>query len=78
MLHGNTATNLIRNHFSIPLFSRYLLIPDGILYMTGGFMTILNSFVANTMSFDENHQMFIGKEPMSQPRGDHAMIYING
>ncbi len=46
-------------------------------FVTGGFMTLLRSFINNAMAFDENHQMFVGKSPMHQARGEHAILLID-
>ncbi len=75
VLHHNNECCLIRNSFTFPEQSRYVISPEGVLLLTGGYMPVFKSYVKNTFIYDDFSQLFVPKGRMNHSRADHALVY---
>ena len=50
--------------------------PDGHLYLTGGYQTILKSFLDNTFILDDHRTVLVPLKRMKFARADHAVLYF--
>jgi hypothetical protein len=75
ILHNNSECLSINNAFPFPERARHIVTPEGVLYLTGGYQTLLKTFLDNTFILDDHRSNVVPLSRMKQPRADHAIIY---
>jgi hypothetical protein len=75
ILHNNSECQSINNAFPFPDRARHIVTPEGVLYLTGGYQTLLKAFLDNTFILDDHRSNLVPLQRMKHPRADHAIIY---
>ena len=64
----------ITNTFPVPERGRSVVAPDGNLYLIGGYMPLIKSFLKNTFTLDEHRSQLVALQTMDEARADHALM----
>lgn len=75
IMHNNSECQSINNTFPFPDRCRHVVTPEGVLYLTGGYLTALKTFIDNTFILDDHRSMLVPLQRMKNSRSDHAIIY---
>jgi hypothetical protein len=75
-LHNITQAILIQNTFPIADQSRCLVTPNGAMFLIGGYLPPLKSYIKNTFTLDEHRSLLVALQNMNTGRADHALIYF--
>ena len=67
----------VSNSYMIPDRGRSVVTPDGNLYMVGGYLPTIKSFLGNTFTLDEHRSQLVALQSMHRARADHA-LHIEG
>ena len=68
-----TQAIMIQNKFNIADMSRYVITPQGVLFVIGGFNPQTNEFLTEAHLLDENRSMLKPLNGMFYPRADHVV-----
>jgi hypothetical protein len=74
-MHNNSECQSINNTFPFPDRTRHIVIPEGALYLTGGYQNLLKIFLDNTFILDDHRSNLVPLQRMKQARADHAILY---
>ena len=75
IMHNNSECQSINKTFPFPDRARHIVTPEGALYLTGGYQTLLKFFLDNTFILDDHRSTLVPLQRMKQARADHAILY---
>lgn len=78
VLHFNTDYQLIQNAFPFPEGGRQIITPEGHMYFTGGYYSLIQHFSKNTFVLDDHRALLVPLNNMKQARSEHAILYFKG
>lgn len=78
ILHNIQQCILIQNSFPIADRSRNIVTPQGQMFLLGGYLPAIKSYLSNTFTLDEHRSLLVALQGMNTPRAEFATLYFKG
>ena len=78
ILHNIQQCILVQNTFPVAERSRSLVTPEGQMFLVGGYLPPIKSYLRNTFTLDEHRSILVALQHMKTPRAEHAILYSKG